>query len=438
LAQKLLDLEGAQSSLQRGLAQGEIDLAAAIDAVAAAGQRTAAGLVELEDADKERAVLDAKLREEEQSALAAEEHLTQMVAVDEVHKHEAECRRCREELKNQDKEARQFRVALAEALSTGTDLPNTMQELTLLKESTSAANARVQSLQELNEQIQTRIADIEKQNSRLRKGAFDLQNESELMRDVIMQQNDELLRKVDDLTEERKTADADRKQLLSATADLMSEVDSAEARIAQRPKKEIECARIQANQETVTSEVERLRRTNLALAQQIFGEDGDGPFAGVLQPPFGSEGELRNLYDEVSRLLRGQPLQSAHGSLQADSAALSLRVQQVLAEREEAFWLERQRLSDRCLTLERARGGRTGNLLREYDAAARGATPASSGAAAGSSKQGALSESAGASLAAVSGLAATAGASAATAATEAAEKAKKSFNQLKGVAKFLS
>merc|ERR1711865_886697 len=118
------------------------------------------------------------------------------------------------------------------------------------------------------------------------------------MREVIVQQNESLLSRVEDLTEERKIADADRKQLLETTADLLAEVDSADSRIAKRPQLEVECARIQANQDTITSEVERLRRTNLALAQQIFGEDSDGPFAGVLQPPFNCDVD-RNLFDET-------------------------------------------------------------------------------------------------------------------------------------------
>merc|ERR1712078_517661 len=138
------------------------------------------------------------------------------------------------------------------------------------------------------------------------------------MREVIVQQNNELLRKVEDLTEERKTADADRRQLLATTAELLAQVDSAESRIARRSQLEADCASIEANEGTLTSEVERLRRTNLALAQQIFGEDGDGPYAGVLAIPFNCDVD-RTLYDEVSRLLRGQPLlTTSGGSIQAD------------------------------------------------------------------------------------------------------------------------
>merc|ERR1719253_1873457 len=125
-----------------------------------------------------------------------------MVTVDELQKLEGKIREYKDEWKHSDKEARQLRVALAEALSSGTDLPNTMQELTLLKESTVAATNRVQSLEDVNKQIHLRIVEINEQNRKLRKNQFDVQNESDLMREVIVEQNETLLRKVDDLTEE--------------------------------------------------------------------------------------------------------------------------------------------------------------------------------------------------------------------------------------------
>merc|ERR1719174_887074 len=218
--------------------------------------------------------LESKLKAADEQANAAEQRLGTMVTVGELQRQEALIQQHREELKTQDREARQLRVALAEALASGTDLPNTMQELTLLKESTSAATERVRALEDLNVQIGVRISEVNDRNAKLKKGTFDLQNEKELMREVIVQQNETLLRKVEDLTDERKTADADRKQLLAATAEVMLQVDSAEGRIAKRPNLEVECVRIQANQDSMTSEVERLRRTNLALATQIFGEDG--------------------------------------------------------------------------------------------------------------------------------------------------------------------
>merc|ERR1719253_149771 len=125
-----------------------------------------------------------------------------MVTVEQLHKHEADGREWAEALRTSEREARQLRVALAEALSSGTDLPNTMQELTLLKQSTVAATNRVQSLEDVNKQIHLRIVEINEQNRKLRKNQFDVQNESDLMREVIVEQNETLLRKVDDLTEE--------------------------------------------------------------------------------------------------------------------------------------------------------------------------------------------------------------------------------------------
>merc|ERR1712083_415665 len=84
--------------------------------------------------------------------------------------------------------------------------------------------------------------------------------------------------------------------------------------------------------------------------------------------------------DEIGRLVHGKRLLvSEGGGVRGDAAALALRIQQLLAEREEAFWMERQQLSDRVMALERVRGGRTNKLLQHYDAAARGGDQSKSG-----------------------------------------------------------
>lgn len=207
------------------------------------------------------------------------------------------------------------------------------------------------------------------------------------MREVLVQQNENLLQKVEDLTEERRTADHDRKQLLSRTADLLAEVDKAEARIKAKPAVESDIKSMEASRQTLVVEVERLRRTNDALCHQVLGEDAEGVFAGCLEPNSAmsslapASADSQELYAEVGRLVHGQLLRGSSGdSVQADASALALRLQQTLAEREEAFWVERQRLSDRVTALERTRGGRTSAMLKEYGKTVQGTKGGDSGA----------------------------------------------------------
>ena len=216
--------------------------------------------------------------------------------------------------------------------------------------------------------------------SRLRKGTVDVESERELMREVIVQQSESLLRKVEDLSEERKTAEDDRKQLLGLAADLCERVESAESRIAQHQELEKSCVDLEAAVKTLGADAERKRRTNDALCQQALGEEGDGPLAGVLAKSLSRAGAGAGaLNEDARRLVQGQLLVTSQGdSLQADAQALCLKIQQQLAQREEAFWVERQGLSDRVMALERARGGRTGALLRAYDTAAKGGAQAGS------------------------------------------------------------
>jgi len=253
-------------------------------------------------------------------------------------------------------------------------MKTSMRELGVLRESAASSAERVQALEQLNNTLRNKIEDMRGEIVNLQKGAVDLHSERELMRQVIVEQSETLVRRVENLTDERKTADDDRKQLLATAADLLGQVEGAESRLAKRSDLENDCCRFEACRETLAIEVERLSRTNDALCQQVFGEDGDGPHAGALSATY-DVGDGGGIQDEVRRLVRGQLLQTIQsGSVQADASMLSLRLQQTLAEREEAFWVERQRLSDRVAILERSRGGRTGALLRSYGAAVNGSS----------------------------------------------------------------
>eukprot|EP00929_Paragymnodinium_shiwhaense_P081938 TRINITY_DN4298_c0_g1_i10.p1 TRINITY_DN4298_c0_g1~~TRINITY_DN4298_c0_g1_i10.p1 ORF type:complete len:371 (+),score=118.81 TRINITY_DN4298_c0_g1_i10:1522-2634(+) len=327
------------------------------------------------------------------AASNAESRLSGMVNVTQLHSYEAETKTDRDELNALEREARQLRVALADAISNGNDMPTMLNELETLKQSAAGAAARMKSLEDFNRQLEDRLKQVKDDIQRLRKGTVDLRSEGELMRDVIVQQSEQLVRRVEDLTEEKKTADFDRRQLLATTAELLEEVDGSQARIARKTTLEDECNRFEASQENLNVEVQRLRRTNEAMCQQVLGEDAEGPFAGALltsrrAASLDLQEEDAELLAEVSRLVRGQLLKgNGRGGphVQADAAGLALRIQQVLAAREESFWVERQRLSERVTTLERARGGRTGNLLRQYDTAARGSSAQGRGASSASS-----------------------------------------------------
>jgi len=354
----------------------------------------------------------------------AEARLAGMISVEEVQRVEGESRRFREAIEAADVEARRLRSALADALSTVADLPNALQELAVLRRSAEGAAERMQALETVNAQLQGKVEKLAKEISSLRRGAVDLHEEEGLMREVIIQQSENLLRKVEDLTDERSTADADRKRLLEAAAELLERVDSGEARLARRADVDRECTTLAAAAQSLGAEVDRLRRTNGALCQQVLGEDGEGELAGALAYAGGSgddvdepssasrraaaadDEEVRLLQEEVCRLVRGRQMrkQPGGGNVHTDASALALTLQQALAEREESFWVERQRLSDRITALERARGGRTGALLRHYDTAARGEATCGSGAGGAAGAAGSAASLASATSAASSAL----------------------------------
>lgn len=325
----------------------------------------------------------------------AEVRLRSMVAVDEVQKYEGEAKQFAESIRRLSQEISQLRVALADALSSASDMQNTKHMMDVLKESVAQSAERVNALEEINAKLRGKLEQVNAGIAQLRTGTVDLSSEGELMREVIVQQSENLARRIEDLTEERKVADADRSQLLDTTARLTAAVDDGEARLRNRTQLEGQIEELETSRQILDAEVERLRRTNDALCQQALGDEAEGPYSGALSAVRMTSGDAAadQLFFEVSRLVHGQPLQSTPGGggpggASADAAALALRLQQTLAEREEAFWLERQRLSDRVTSLERARGGRTGSLLREYDAAVRGkaaAAPRADGASSNAS-----------------------------------------------------
>lgn len=362
---KLQRLENARNVIERHTQVVEEDLAAERGEASVALPAATAAEAELRDAERRNAAKEAEARDLESRAALAVDRLSSMVKVDELHRHEAEVKRCRDALISVDREALQLRTALADASSS--DFTTAKQELNSLRDSTEAATKRVQDLEELNEKFEKRLAQLDSEIFRLRAGASDLRHEEELMREVIVQQNQSLLARVEELAEEQRVAAADRRTLLATAAELLRVVEEGDIQMEGSSELAGKCKQLDLSQQTLLVEVERLKMSNAALCEQVLSEDGEGPFAGCLQPSSHASGTAEDeLLAEVSRLVRGQPLLTCHGDVRADAAALALKLQQALAEREEAFWIERQRLSDRVTALERTRGGRTGALLRDY------------------------------------------------------------------------
>ncbi|CAJ1403608.1 unnamed protein product [Effrenium voratum] len=379
LEAKLESLREEKTEIESGLAQQEAELAQARRLAAQAAESGDAAAEELREEEARLEKQQQSVAAAEAAAAAAEQRLQSMVSVEEVQRCEKEAKSYREALVSVDKEARQLRLALADALSSGTDLSMAKRELEVLRDAQEAASQRVKALESVNDQLENRIAQVEGEIASLRKGTVDLRSEEDLMREVIVSQSEQLLRRVEDLTAEEKLAAEDRRQLLATAAQLADEVEKAEERVARHSELEEQCIQLDAAQQTLSAEVERLRRTNDALCQQVLGSDGEGPFTGALEQVSVLDGEEdQAIRDEIGRLVRGQLLLTSQaGSVKADAAALALRLQQLLAEREEAFWVERQRLSDHIISLERTNAsvnGRTSNLLRHYDAAVRNAS----------------------------------------------------------------
>lgn len=319
-------------------------------------KETTVNLAPAVEAAAEKAVAaEAVALRAEQAAEQSEAKLVVMVEAEALREVERELSSKKEQLSELEKEGRQLRVALAEALRDAPTL-----ELGALKEAAESAARRVEALEKLNKMLEERVAKVEAENTRLVRGAVDLQGEEAVMREMLMQHNETFLEKVDAMTEEHRAAVMDRRRLLEGTANLLDAVEAAEARIAARDQVEAESAQLQTTQLSLTSEVQRLRASNDALMQGL-----EESFDNLRVDPAG-------LSAEVGKLMRGQGLtnSSLTGSVQADASAVALQIQQVLAEREEAFWVERQKLTDRVAALEKTRGGRTGALLRSYGSAA--------------------------------------------------------------------
>jgi len=368
-------LQQDEAALKDNLCQSKARVVAAHASHQEALQHADDRKAELHVQEEQRAHVEAEVEAVEEAAKTTAKCMANRVQVGDVQACEAKTRQHREALRSIDREARQLRVALAESLSSSADLPNALQELEVLRESSQMATRRVEALEDLNNQLQTKIAQLQSDAGRLKTGEVDLRSEEELMREVMFQQSDSFVRRVENLADEGATAVADKKQLLATAGDLQFQVEAAEARLSSRTEKQVQCEQIETSRETLIAEVERLRRTNGALCQQALGEEAETPLRGALADVTAlvriEAGEA--LQDEISRLIHGEKLVTTRNStVRADASALVLRLQQLLAEREEAFWVERQRLSDQVMHLERTRTGRTSNLLKHYSATVQG------------------------------------------------------------------
>ncbi|CAK0850739.1 unnamed protein product [Prorocentrum cordatum] len=274
LQAQLAQTRARQIAGARELERLEAELGEARAAAAEAAASAEAGAAELGEAERERAGLEAETRNaEDDIARATEERLAGMVSTEEIQRREAESERSREAIREAVRE-----LQTVAAGSRGRPL----QRRRPAKRSDGAAGAaRVrrgrdqgrQPLEDFNAQLEGRIKQLEEEIAQLRTGAVDLASEEELLREAVVQQSETSLRRVEDLTDERKTADADRRQLLATAAELLGQVDAAETRVGRRESLESQCKRYEDDSQVLSSEVERYQRTNDALCQQVFGED---------------------------------------------------------------------------------------------------------------------------------------------------------------------
>lgn len=387
MRERLPELESRRLFALDGVVTAGAEVNASKEAAPASADALVTSAEALEECERRRCEMEDFLQVAQEATAAAEERLTRMIPVEAVQRTETEATARREALEAAEGESRRLRVALAEALSSGADIANAMEEIAVLRESSERAAQRMKDVEAMNGQLETKLKQLNEEIAGLRERSVDMRSEEELMREVIVQQNEDLLRRVEELTDERKTGDADRKQLLETTAELLGAVEDGDMRIGRKDNLRREMEEWQRTSQTTMCEAERLRRTNAALCQQVLGEDSEGPLAGALGDPdrMGclDDAELRRIYDSVCQLVRGRvAVEACRGDVRGDAATLALKLQTTLAEREEAFWVERQKLSDRVISLERVRGGRTGKLLEQYEQTARGSKPGAGGGSA--------------------------------------------------------
>mmetsp|Transcript_82991 Transcript_82991/g.189565 ORF Transcript_82991/g.189565 Transcript_82991/m.189565 type:complete len:270 (+) Transcript_82991:96-905(+) len=208
-------------------------------------------------------------------------------------------------------------------------------------ESASEAS-RLEAAERVRSALESRNASLMQENADLKSRLVDLKAEGEALREVLGSQGESYLSKVSDLQAAVAALTEDRTRFTQDQLSLQEEVKRMKGELGERKNDQGRCLRLEAERQALTKEVERLRASNSALAQQLMGDDVGLDHSG---------GD-----PEAAQLLQGYPLMGGEDSDTTDSErnlpqelAIIARLQKRCIE----FGEEKEELAERMEALER-------------------------------------------------------------------------------------
>eukprot|EP00746_Dinoflagellata_sp_MGD_P002474 gnl/MRDRNA2_/MRDRNA2_104822_c0_seq1.p1 gnl/MRDRNA2_/MRDRNA2_104822_c0~~gnl/MRDRNA2_/MRDRNA2_104822_c0_seq1.p1 ORF type:complete len:513 (+),score=135.40 gnl/MRDRNA2_/MRDRNA2_104822_c0_seq1:45-1583(+) len=199
--------------------------------------------------------------------------------------------------------------------------------LSVQKASTSEVR-RIQHLERTNAALEEKLRVLADKHAQLKCSAVDLRDEGKNMREALTCQNEQFLKRIIDLTDERKSVKADREKLLKENVEMQSEIENLRPRVKELVGFEGLNRRLEAERQALAEEVERLRATNTALCAFVLGDDAN------------------NKKDAM------KTTGSETGTAE-DSIKMVLKLTKRLRERDQAHSVEQDKMLERIQDLER-------------------------------------------------------------------------------------
>merc|ERR1712224_294101 len=103
-------------------------------------------------------------------------------------------------------------------------------ENVFVEKAPESENQRIVELQRVNAALELELRTLAKKNAKLQSGALDLQDEGKTMRAVLTTQNETLIQKMADLTDERKSVKENHEKILSECAGMHAELEDLRCR----------------------------------------------------------------------------------------------------------------------------------------------------------------------------------------------------------------
>lgn len=278
----------------------------------------------------------------------AQEKAKSMVSVDTLERARHEAAAARSRLVQQEEETARLREALADSWASRVEpepqkdgvgeelealdgVEEQLRWLADVQKTTAAEVHRVQKLERTEMALQQKLRQKSEEHAALKSARVDLGDAGSAMREALARQSEGYVKRVDDLVEARRLMDADREKLTSECAELQAQLDEMAPDLASMAELEGRHSQLEAEQQALARECERLRTMNGVFGVQLLGDaavdiGGDAAAAAeavsrvlTLQKRFT---ERREDHDrEKNKLverIRGLEQQNSRGGLEED------------------------------------------------------------------------------------------------------------------------